>query len=238
METYKSKEEFEEDIKTWKTGDIFLQCSADSPHTQIMTDSPWTHCGLIYRRDDICKQRGQFYPDSELMIVEAIISVMDKEFNKIKIEKFALMDVKHKFNYLLWNEETSKKYYSGYYCAHRRLGTELTESQKQKFEDAVVKILDNKYGGNTRNDMAAYGAAIDLSCFYCPKSKCCEGQTTEKSLEQLFCSEAVGYLLQQVGILRDDFAADEFMPKDCSSEKMFAYCVEYKDLYGPETIYG
>eukprot|EP01084_Bolivina_argentea_P192187 329993_1 len=135
-----------EDVKTWKTGDIILQHAADSTHSQIMTNTPWTHVGIVYRRDDICQQTALFNKDADVMIVEAVYDCFNEDLEPFnELNKFCLQDVRRRFDLNLWNETTAQ-YTEGYYFAHRKLKKALTEEQKRILEETIIKLKTKEFG--------------------------------------------------------------------------------------------
>ena len=235
--SYKSQEEFEEDVKSWKTGDIFLSHYPSSKHTQTVTDSPWTHVGIIYRRDDTNQFKAKYHPESELLILEALIGVFDAEFNETVFGGFIATDARHTFLAQYFRDDRPDGW-KGAYAAHRPLKTPLTTKQKEALEAAVMKLEGKKYGGQGGDDKSGMGGAIDMGCCYCPCLEKAEAGTKEKALNKLFCSEASAYLLQEAGILKSSPAADEYVPKDFTSEILRLQCKGNEDPYGKEVYYG
>eukprot|EP01084_Bolivina_argentea_P133678 235931_1 len=262
VEGYENKEAFLQDMQNWKTGDLFLQSSTGSIHSQILSNSPWSHVGLIYRKDNnkFCQTGyeqkfdaietnqeadGKIaahidYSDAEILIFETIMyQVADDPENKYcRVKTTMLADAKKLFYNKLWNPVLTEKLFKNYYVAHRKLNIELSNKQKDALEQAVIKLNGTKYGGQDMKDMSAFGAGLDFGCCYCPFECCEEEGTKEKNLDQLFCSETIAYCLQQAGIITDKIAADELTPADFSSKNLVNFTANGKDPYGKEILYG
>eukprot|EP01084_Bolivina_argentea_P158362 275873_1 len=238
--SYRNKEEFMEDVKTWKTGDIFLQHSEDSKPSQMLSNTPWTHCGVIYRRDDIMQQTALVNKEAEVMIAESVYGNFDENLEpNNNLNKYCLQDVRRRFDLNLWNEKTAEKYCSGYYFAVRKKKKELTDEQKRILEAGIIELKSREFAGLGQDgDWSAMSAAIDLGCCYCAGCHDLDDQESAKDLEKVFCSEALAYLFQQIGIVMKDIRADELIPSCFSSKKLFLYSTDGQDHYEKEVIYG
>ena len=171
------------------------------------------------------------------MLIEAILDSTDAEMKKQPDGKGVMAtDVRHAFEVRLYRSPMPEEWQNTY-LAHRSLKDALSDSQKRALEEAVVEILGKEYGGQDCTDCTAFGGAIDLGCCYCP---CLEKGKAhdDKNLDKFFCSEAVAYLLKSVGILNEQEAADEYMPRDFTSEKLAAHAKGGEDPYEKEVFYG
>ena len=260
-----TKEDLLKNMKNWKSGDIILQHHF-APHQIILTNSPWTHVAVIYKRDELnsndnnnnnnnngdtqsddTKSNSQNTDkennndDNELfdefgrkedkiLSLEAVLVTKDgnDEFHK-NVNRFAIISA---------NKWVHTAGGNSAYIAHRSLKKALTKEQLKKFRDSVNNNLKGKpYGGFTPIlDDEAYCAAIDCGC--CPKKK--RNYTIkDRDLRTLYCSEATGVILQDIGLLSIKAScANEYVPGDFSSDKITMYANGKQDPYEQEVVYA
>ena len=182
--------QMEIDCKNWKTGDILLHNSGEYPQTQCITNSQWTHVGLIYI-------------DTEKNNEVQCIHMIPEGMKCTEITEHANQYMTDKFHYF----------------GHRSLNKKLNEQQLQDFMETLGQLTftsGRPRGYSNFTSMA--NAAIDCcdcwnSC--CNKVLCCKGCRKEtecekqERLERLFCSEFAAEMLKACDVMEGLDDSDE-----------------------------
>ena len=162
LKSIKNSNDLEKDLKKWKTGDIILMHKDRSPATVIISNSPWTHVGIIYNRND----------NPKIKLLD------DKNNNEINI---LFINARAGYKNPITKEDTAIETINcenliygmqmdGIYIGYRELKTEykLSNENIELLQKSILNLRKkSKYGGfglNNITDIEAYRAAIDCGC--------------------------------------------------------------------------
>ena len=235
----RNRDEFIKDMESneFNTGDLFLQHSSGSSHSMILSNSRWTHVGMIYKRDNIntktCDNEynnNDEHKNDNILIIEEVYETPNSEFTVKKPQKLILNSIKKIFDAKIYGKMPNE--YPHYYAGIRKRKVPLTDEQKRKLDTCIDDIINTPYGGMDKTDSSAFYACLDCGCH------CIKSNTTKKSIEKMFCSEAIAYISQNIDVMRKDFSADDIMPADFEERKLWMYSVNYEDQYKPCIYYG
>ena len=184
-----------EDSKTWKTGDVILEAYHGVRETQIISDSPWTHVGIIYKDQ---------HNDNQILLLEMV-------FDGVKNE-----EIGQRAKLFLNSNEN-------HYIGYRKLNQELTVQQLDKFNQGFEILKNKKFENDLTSVIGAVCDCGDCFGFCGCCVTICNDKKDKKRLETLFCSELCAEILQRCGIMKTNVESDEYAPADFDKGRLNQY---------------
>ena len=187
-----------------KTGDILLFSGKGgiSEGIKFFTLSKWSHVGMVYRLDDSRDAKSSIFCWEST----SLSNLRDADTGKLTkgVQRVEL------------SERLERCFASGYEISVRPLAKGLSDDMVRALNDFRHEVSGRPY---EKDKIELLKAAYD-GIF---------GDNRE-DLSSLFCSELVAEAYQRMGLLTEKVPANEYTPKDFSSERVLTLELGYSLL--------